>query len=186
MPAEHYSLLLSFVEKQDFYTAFLSLTLLKTLASAFFLPGTPFTILSGTLLGTFWGSISAIIGNTIGAILAFTISRYFLYNFVQKKILTKYPKIKEYEEKLFKNGLQTVLFLRLIPLFPFNVLNCLLAITKVKFKDYFWGTFIGIIPGTIAFVYLGDSIKMFSWLNVLFALGGIVGLSYIGKFWKLK
>jgi uncharacterized membrane protein YdjX (TVP38/TMEM64 family) len=161
----YYKLLENFIRVQDFYTAFISLTIFKALTAIFFLPGTPFTILSGSLLGTFWGSISAIIGNAIGAILAFLLARYFLYSFVQNKILPKYKNLEKYEknfledkgsEKIFTKSLQTILFLRLVPLFPFNVLNFVLAVTKVKFKDYAIGTTVGIIPGTIAFVYFGD------------------------------
>jgi uncharacterized membrane protein YdjX (TVP38/TMEM64 family) len=191
----YYKLLENFIRVQDFYTAFISLTIFKALTAIFFLPGTPFTILSGSLLGTFWGSISAIIGNAIGAILAFLLARYFLYSFVQNKILPKYKNLEKYEknfledkgsEKIFTKSLQTILFLRLVPLFPFNVLNFVLAVTKVKFKDYAIGTTVGIIPGTIAFVYFGDSIRTLSIINILFAILAIFGLSYVGKFWNLK
>jgi uncharacterized membrane protein YdjX (TVP38/TMEM64 family) len=161
------------------------LILSKILGAILLFPGAPLTLLSGSLLGNFWGSIVAIIGNTLGAGAAFLIARYLFKDYIQKKFLPKYPKISEYEKKFLENGLSTVIFLRLVPLFPFNILNYLLGITKVSFKDYILGTFVGIIPGTIAFVYLGESLKMFSWINVGLALLAIIGLSYIGKFWKI-
>ena len=79
----------------------------------------------------------------------------------------------------------TVIFLRLVPLFPFNFLNPVLGVTEVKFKDYFFGTIIGIIPGTFVFVYLGESFKMLSIWNILLAVLGIFGLGYLGKIWKI-
>jgi uncharacterized membrane protein YdjX (TVP38/TMEM64 family) len=164
----------------------LYLILAKIVATILFVPGAILTLLSGALLGTFWGSVVSIIGNTIGATLAFLISRYLFRDFVSQKLLSKYKKIGEYEELFFKSGFKTIIFLRLIPIFPFNALNYLLGVTRVSFKDYFWGTFIGIIPGTIAFVYFGESIKMLSWLNILVSICAIIGLSYIGKFWKIK
>jgi uncharacterized membrane protein YdjX (TVP38/TMEM64 family) len=175
-----------FIENQDKFTAAVYLIIAKIIAGATFIPGTPLTLISGALLGTFWGSVVSIIGNTLGALLAFIIARYLLGNFIQDKLVKKYPKIKEYENKLFQNGFLTIVFLRLIPLFPFNALNFILGVTRVSFKDYFLGTLIGIIPGTIAFVYFGESLKMLSIYNIALAILAIIGLSYLGKFWKLK
>lgn len=167
----------------DFTIIFLILG--KVFASLFVIPAAPFTLLSGAILGTFWGTIVALFGNIIGAVLAFFVSRYLFKDFVQKKILVKYPKLNHYEDKLFKNGFQTVLFLRLVPIFPFSISNYFLGVTEVKFKDYFWGTFIGMIPGTIAYVYFGESLKMLSFVNIVFAVIAILGLTYIAKFWKI-
>ncbi len=105
---------------------------------------------------------------------------------MQRKILLKYPKINHYENALSRNGFFTVVFLRLVPLFPFNALNPILGVTDIRFKDYFLGTLVGIIPGTFAFVYLGEAFKMLSVWNIFFAVLGIFGLGFIGKFWKLK
>ena len=185
MLLEYFEMFRVLVESQDKFTAGVYLIIAKAISGATFIPGTPLTLLSGAVLGTFWGTIVAIIGNLIGAVLAFLIARYLLKNFVQNKILKKYPKIDEYEDKLFKNGFYTVIFLRLVPVFPFNFLNFALGVTEVKFKDYFWGTAIGMIPGTIAFVYFGESLKMLSIYNILFAVLAIVGLGYIGKFWRI-
>lgn len=183
---EYFEAFRQLVEQQDKFTAGLLLILGKIISGVSFLPGTPLTVLSGAVLGTFWGTIAAWVGNLIGAVLAFLLARYILKDFVQNKILKKYPKINEYEDRLFKKGLYTVIFLRLVPVFPFNFLNFALAVTEVKFKDYILGTAIGMIPGTIVFVYLGESFKMLSFWNILFAVLGIVGLGFVGKLWKLK
>lgn len=186
MYSEYYQSILTFIENQDKFSAGIYLIVAKAISGVTFLPGTPLTLLSGAVLGTFWGTIVSIIGNVIAATLAFILARYLLKNFVQNKILKKYPKINEYEDMLFRKGFYTVIFLRLVPLFPFNALNFALAVTEVKFKDYFFGTVIGIIPGTIAFVYFGESLKMLSIYNIIIAVLAIVALGYVGKIWKFK
>jgi uncharacterized membrane protein YdjX (TVP38/TMEM64 family) len=183
---EYFETFRVFLEQQDKFTAGWLLILSKAISGVTFLPGTPLTVLSGVVLGTFWGSMIAWVGNLLGAILAFLLARYLLKDYVQNVILKKYPKINEYEDKLFRDGLYTVLFLRFVPIFPFNVLNFTLGVTEVKFRDYFIGTAVGMIPGTILFVYLGESFRMLSVWNMLLAVVGIAGLVYIGKFIKRK
>jgi uncharacterized membrane protein YdjX (TVP38/TMEM64 family) len=157
------------------------LILAKVFGAILFFPGAPLTLLAGGLLGTFWGTIVSLIGNILGAVLAFLIARYFLRDVVKEKVFSRYPKLKAYEEKFFKDGLRTVIFLRLVPLFPFNALNYALGVTRVRAKDYIIGTSVGIIPGTLAYTYFGESIAMLSPLNIAFALLAIIGLVYIGK-----
>lgn len=183
---EYFNHFVIYVESLDKFWAFIVLVIAKVISGALLIPGTPLTLLSGIILGKFWGTLAALIGNLLGATLAFLWARYLFKKFVQKKILAKYPKINDYENKLSRNGFLTVVFLRLVPLFPFNVLNPVLGVTDIKFKDYFFGTAIGLIPGTFVFVYLGESFKLLSFWNILFAVSGIVGLSYISKFWKIK
>lgn len=183
---ELFTLFSNFIENQDKLTAATALIFAKAISAPLFFPGTPLTVLSGAILGTFLGTIISVIGNVIGATLAFLLARYLLRDIVQNRIFQKYPKIKDFEQRLFSNGLYTVIFLRLVPIFPFNALNFVLGVTKLKFKDYFLGTLVGIIPGTFAFVYLGESFVMLSWINILLAVVAIGGLSYIGKLWKVK
>ncbi len=174
------------VEHTDKFTAGIYIILGKIVGDIVLFPGAPLTVLAGAVLGSFWGTLVSVIGNVVGASCAFLISRYLLKNFVQNKFLKKYPKIDKFEGELFKDGFYTVLFLRLVPLFPFNALNFLLGVTQVKFKDYFFGTLVGIIPGTFVFVYFGESVRMLSFWNVSFAVLGILGLGFVGKFWRLK
>lgn len=158
----------------------------KIIGAILLFPGTPLTLLAGATLGVVWGSIVSIIGNTLGATAAFFIARYFLKDFVQKKCYEKYPTIAKYEHSFATRGFATVVLLRLIPLFPFNVLNYMLGVTHVKPREYILGTFIGIIPGTIAFVYFGKSITMLSPFHIITSLVAIIGLTYIGKHYEKK
>lgn len=162
----------------------LGLIFSKVLFAIFMLPASVLTLVDGILFGVFYGSIISVAGNIVAACVGFLVSRYLFRSYVQHKILKKYPKLNEYEDKLFKDGLLTVVFLRLVPIFPFNILNYFLGVTEVKFRDYMIGTTLGIIPGTIAYVYLGESIMMHSLYQFLFAFSIVVLLIYIGN--KIK
>jgi uncharacterized membrane protein YdjX (TVP38/TMEM64 family) len=162
-------------------TASFILIALKTISAALGLPGTPLTLLSGSLFGKFFGTVIALIGNTLGAALAFLLSRYVFRDYVEKNILPRYPKMKEYDDKLHRKGFATVVALRVIPLFPFNALNFLFGVTSVPFKQYIIGSFVGMIPGTFIFVYFGESLRMLSLFNIILAVLGIMVLTYLGR-----
>ena len=162
------------------------LIVLKTISAPLGFPGTPLTLIAGSLFGNIWGTLIALVGNTLGATLAFLLARYVLRDYIQEKFVSKYPKINECNKSVEKRGFPTVISLRLIPLFPFNALNFLLGITKIPTKTYIIASFIGMIPGTFLFVYFGESLRMLSWVNILLALLGIIILTYIGKLYEKK
>lgn len=181
----HTEPLLSFIATNEAYTAPL-LIVAKIIGAMLFLPGAPLTLLAGALLGKVEGTIVSLIGNILGATFAFLIARFLLRDFVKEKLFKRYPKIASYEKRFFDHGLKTVIVLRLIPLFPFNALNYLLGVTRVSTKDYILGTSIGIIPGTIVFVYFGDSLRMLSVVNIFFAILAIIALILLGKLYAKK
>ena len=158
----------------------------QTLTAPLGFPGVPITILVGTLFGFFFGAIIALIGNTLGGCLAFLLSRYVLRNYVQKKMLSRYPKIRRYERKMTRRGFTTVVVLRIIPLFPFNTLNFLLGTTNISFKKYVLGSFVGMLPGTFLFVYFGNSLRMLSVANIILAIVGIAALIYLSMLYGKK
>lgn len=164
----------------------LGFILIYNLGSILFLPGTILSVAGGAIFGATFGTIYVIIGATLGATFAFLISRYFARAFFEDIVEKKYPKIKEYDQKLEENGFMTVLFFRLVPLFPFNGLNFALGLTKVRIKDYFLATLIGIIPGTFAYVYLGSSLAEMNYANIIFAIVLIILLSLSLKAYNSK
>ena len=109
------------------------------------------------------------------------LARYIFKDYVQARIVSKHPLLQKYEQKIEKRALQTVIILRLIPLFPFNALNFILGVTKIPLQKYVLGSFLGMIPGTFLFVYFGGSLRALSLPNILLAITGIVFLTYIGK-----
>jgi len=128
------------------------------IATIFFFPGTPLTILGGFLFGEIYGTIYAVFAATLGASVAFFISRFLGKGFVDDMLSKKLKKVNKYDDKLKQHGFITTLFLRLIPLFPFNGLNFAMGVTRVRFKDYLIATMIGIIPGTFILTSIGNSV----------------------------
>lgn len=158
---------------------------LKSIAAPLGIPGTPLTLITGSIFGVWVGTLVALIGNTIGATLAFLLARYIFRDY-GKKLLAKYPKLEKYVDSLEKKGLSTILFLRLVPLFPFNAINFLLGVTPIPLWTYVIGSFVGMIPGTFLFVYLGGSLKMLSFWNIAFSIIGIIALTLIGKYYEKR
>lgn len=151
------------------------------LASLLFIPGSPITLAGGALFGPWYGTLYTLIGATIGALLAFLFSRMVGHRFLSYGTGKVSQKLQAYDEKIAANGFLAVLFLRFVPLFPFNGLNFALGFTKVSLRDYFLGTLLGIIPGTFAYVYFGDSLSMFSPIKIGGALVLMIALSLLGK-----
>lgn len=151
----------------------------QTVTAPLGFPGVPLSILAGALFGFFFGTIIALVGGTLGGSLAFLLSRYVLRNYVQKKMLSRHPKIRRYERRLAQRGFMSVLALRLLPLFPFNTLNFLLGTTNISFKKFVLGSFAGMLPGTFLFVYFGNSLRILSVANIALAIVGIAVLTYL-------
>jgi uncharacterized membrane protein YdjX (TVP38/TMEM64 family) len=127
---------------------------LYTIATVAFLPGSILTLGAGVIFGIIWGSIYVFIGATLGATAAFLVGRYLARNWVAKKIEGN-PKFSAIDKVVATEGFKIVLLTRLSPVFPFNLLNYSFGITGVSLKDYVLGS-IGMIPGTIMYVYLGS------------------------------
>lgn len=146
------------------------------------LPAAIFSASAGVIWGL-EGFIYVQIGANISAVAEFLIARYFARELVQKYLKGKISRV---DESIKKHGFITVLLVRLIPNLPWDVQNLSLGLTKVKFKDYFFATLIGIIPASFALVYGGDAIikvltnpKNF-WMIIL------AGLIFMGVFFLQK
>ncbi|WP_341529248.1 TVP38/TMEM64 family protein [Nostoc sp. UHCC 0302] len=131
--------------------AFIALYIIAAVA---FLPGSILTLGAGVVFGIFWGSLYVFVGATLGATAAFLVGRYLARNWVALKIADN-KKFAAIDQAVGREGLKIVLLTRLSPIFPFNLLNYAFGITGVSLKDYFMGS-IGMIPGTIMYVYLGS------------------------------
>ncbi len=138
------------------------------------LPGSALSIMAGVLFGSFWGVIVVLVGATVGASLCFLISRYLLRSNVERW-LDKNEKFQKLDAITEKNGPIIVAVTRLVPLFPFNMLNYGFGLTKVPFLTYVLWTFTCIIPGTALFVVGTDVItKSISEGQVPWLLVGVV------------
>jgi uncharacterized membrane protein YdjX (TVP38/TMEM64 family) len=137
------------------YWAPLVFIFIYILGSCLFVPDTVITILGGGLFGAYWGFVYVFSGAVLGATAAFFIGRYLGRDFISS-ILGE--NLKKYDKDIERNGFATVLYLRLV-YFPFTIMNFGMGLTRVRFWDYFWGTFLGIIAGTFVFTFLVGTLK---------------------------
>lgn len=118
------------------------------------LPGSVFTIGGGLLFGVWWGTLINWLSASIGAMISFLVARY-----VGRETITKLLKnkgtLQGWDDTIGNNGWYSVLFFRLVPLFPFNVVNFGLGLTKVSFRDYTLATLFGMLPGAFVYTSLG-------------------------------
>lgn len=116
------------------------------------LPASLITLAAGALFGPVLGSIYALGSATVGATISFLIARYIAGDFATSKWSGKIGHIKEGVDA---EGWRFVAFVRLVPLFPFNILNYLLGLTAIPLHQYFLTSLICMAPGTIAYTYVG-------------------------------
>jgi len=124
------------------------------LATVLFLPGSVLTLGAGALFGVVKGSIVVSISATLGATAAFLVGRYLARSWVEKKIEGN-DSFKAIDETVAREGWKIVGLTRLSPIFPFNLLNYTYGITNVSLRDYFLASWVGMLPGTIMYVYIG-------------------------------
>lgn len=136
-----------------------------------FVPGTIPSLAAGALFGAVWGSALTIIGATLGAALAFEIARRLGRERLERRIGRRAATADRW---IGHRGLRGVLTLRLVPLVPFNALNYGFGLSSVRRRDHLVGTAVGIVPGTVSFVALGDSITDPGSTGFLLSLGAVL------------
>jgi len=120
-----------------------------------FIPGALLTALGAAIFGPYWGFLYVWVAAMLGATGAFLIGRYLGREFAASLIGDR---LKKYDDAIERNGFATVLYLRLV-YFPFSPMNFGMGLTKVPFKDYLWGTGLGILAGTFIFTFFVGTIK---------------------------
>ena len=122
------------------------------IATVFFLPGSVLTLAGGALFGPVMGTFYNLTGATVGAVLAFLVARYLASDWVEQKTGGRLKQLKQGVEG---EGWRFVAFVRLVPLFPFNLLNYALGLTRIRLSHYLIATYLFMLPGAIAYTYLG-------------------------------
>lgn len=154
-----------------FVLAYVGIYILQTALS---LPGaTILTLAGGALFGSLWGTLYVNIGATVGATLAFLVARFLLRDWVVERFGSRTEAL---DKGLRENGLSYLLFLRLVPLFPFWLINLTSGITGLPLRTYVIGTMFGIMPGSFVFANAGAS------LATIDSLSGIASPRVIGSF----
>jgi uncharacterized membrane protein YdjX (TVP38/TMEM64 family) len=157
--------------------------LLYAVGPSFLVPGAVMTIAGGLAFGTTWGSVYSLIGGDVGAVIAFAAGRFLGKSFVERIVGERFHAMLQ---RIAKHGFQIILYLRFVPVIPYNALNLLAGASPITFYDYFWATMIGMVPGTILYAFLGDALwhplspKFFL---ALLLIGASIGCGEIYRRW---
>ncbi|MCP4369366.1 MAG: TVP38/TMEM64 family protein [Deltaproteobacteria bacterium] len=143
-----------FLETAGYWAPVLFISI-YTVGVCVFLPGTLLTGLGAAIFGAYWGFLYVWVGAMLGASAAFFIGRTLGREFAASLIGDR---LKKYDDAIERNGFATVLYLRLV-YFPFTPMNFGMGLTKVHFRDYFFGTGLGIIVGTFIFTFFIGTLK---------------------------
>jgi uncharacterized membrane protein YdjX (TVP38/TMEM64 family) len=128
------------------------------LATILLIPGSILTVGAGLVFGLGWGLFAVSIGSTLGAALAFLIARFVAREKIEA-MAKENENFRRIDKAIGAQGAKLILFLRLSPLIPFNLSNYFYGLTAVKFGPYVLASWIGMLPGTLLYVYLGTAGK---------------------------
>jgi len=129
--------------------------LLYILACVFFVPGSILTLGAGAVWGVAGGVPVVSVASILGATAAFLVGRHLARDWVARKIEGN-ERFKAIDEAVAREGWRIVGLTRLSPVFPFTLLNYAFGLTRVSLRDYFFASWIGMLPGTVMYVYLGS------------------------------
>jgi len=122
----------------------------------FFIPATPFMLAAGVLFGFEYGLIYTVISGFLSSTFVFITSRKLGKEWVERILEYKYLRhLNEYNQRLETGPIWDIIILRMTPIMPFNALNVLMGVSKIKTKDYIIGTLVGLIPTNVLTVYIG-------------------------------
>jgi uncharacterized membrane protein YdjX (TVP38/TMEM64 family) len=123
------------------------------IAAVAFVPGSLLTLAAGAIFGVGKGTLLVLLAATLGASAAFLVSRYLARGFVERRLAGN-ERFAAIDRAIGSQGRKIVFLLRLSPVFPFNLLNYALGLTRVRFADYLVAS-VGMLPGTLLYVYYG-------------------------------
>ena len=160
------------------YAGMAVFTALYVIGALLFVPGSILTVGAGAIFGLLWGTVAVSVGSTIGAGLAFLVGRYLARGHVARWAQEN-PKFASVDSAVGRAGGRIVLLTRLSPLFPYNLLNYLFGLTRVGFWSYLLASWIGMLPGTLLYVYLGVAGRA----AALTSVGPGIGNGWEALFW---
>lgn len=130
-------------------------------ACVFFVPGSIITLGAGFLFGVVKGTIVVSLGATLGAAAAFIVGRTLLRDWVEKKVRGN-PRFRAIDRAVGDQGFKIVFLARLSPVLPFNLLNYAFGVTRVPLGNYFFASWIGMLPGGVMYTYFGSALGSFA------------------------
>jgi pyruvate/2-oxoglutarate dehydrogenase complex dihydrolipoamide dehydrogenase (E3) component/uncharacterized membrane protein YdjX (TVP38/TMEM64 family) len=159
------------------WTAAVAFLVIYVAVAALSLPGAlPMTLLGGALFGLGLGTVLVSFASSIGATLACLASRFVLRDWVQTRFGDR---LKPINQGIEREGAFYLFALRLVPVFPFFVINLVMGLTSIRIRTFYWVSQVGMLPGTLAYVYAGTQLGQFrisGQLIVAFVLLGLFPL----------
>ena len=150
------------------------------LVVALSLPGaTILTLAAGAIFGSLFGTLIVNVGATLGATIAFLFARLIFRDWVENKFSSK---VKSINIGFSKNAISYILFLRLVPLFPFFLVNLASGVTQVRLSVYFLGTMVGIMPGSFIYANAGSNLARIETVSDIVSPGVLGALVLLGIF----
>jgi uncharacterized membrane protein YdjX (TVP38/TMEM64 family) len=175
---EHRSALKDFVSNH--YGPSVIIFIALFLSTAFFLPGAiVLMILGGFLFGVVWGVVYVNVAATTGAALAFLSSRYLIGKWIQERFGLQ---LRRFNGEIESHGQNYLLFLRIVPLFPFFAVNYLSGITTIPLKKFVWTTALGLLPASLLYTYTGRKLDEIDRLQDLFSPEIVATFAALGLF----
>ena len=154
--------------------------IIYVLTTSLSLPGaSPLGIVGGALFGFWVATLVVSFASTIGATLACFVSRYLLRDWIQRKFSDRIAKVNEGIEK---EGAFYLFTLRLIPLFPFWMINLVMGLTKMPLLRFYWVSQVGMLPGTMVYVNAGKELAKIESVKGIFSPSLIISFALIGIF----
>jgi len=161
--------------------------ILYALATVLLLPGSVLTLAGGALFGPVWGTLWNLTGATAGAAIAFLMARYLGADWVTRRAE---PRLARLSEGVTDEGWRFIAFVRLVPVFPFNLLNYALGLTRIPFVTYVVATWLFMLPGALAYTWLGyagrEALGGGAWMisNILIALALLSAVAFLPRFMR--
>ncbi len=169
----------------DFYRTHKTLTMglfvgIYLVQTALSLPGAAIlTLAAGGIFGVITGTLLANLGATLGATLAFVLVRYLFGETVRRKFGGRLERLNR---ELEHEGLHYLLFLRLVPLFPFFLINLAAGLTRLPLRTFFLGTLLGIVPGSFVYANAGASLASITSLQDIVSPRVLLSFALLGVF----
>jgi uncharacterized membrane protein YdjX (TVP38/TMEM64 family) len=168
------------VQQEHSVAVVLSFIGIYFLVVAISLPGaTILTLAGGAIFGSVAGTLIVNVGATLGATAAFLVARFILRDWVEKKFGDKLEPINK---GFSENAINYLLFLRLVPLFPFFLVNLVSGLTKVRLPVYFFGTMFGIMPGSFVYANAGSNLARINSISDIASFEVLGALALLGVF----
>jgi len=158
----------------------LSFLLFYVIVAALSLPGAAvLTLAAGALFGLLWGTVIVSFASSIGATLAFLVSRYLFRDAIQSRFGDRLSAINN---GMAKDGVFYLFTLRLVPLFPFFIVNLLMGLTPIRTSSYYWVSQVGMLAGTLVYVNAGTQLAKISGLSSIVSPGLLISFTLLGVF----